>query len=63
MGYGLWPRAWDDLPTTRRPVRESYLFERPLADVVTLCAEAPAVAYALGTPTGTAIAFVRRQTA
>ncbi len=57
VGYGLWPPAWDDLPTTRRPVRESYLFERPLADVVALCAEAPAVAYALGTPTGTATVF------
>ena len=57
VGYGVWPRLWHDLPTTRRPVRESYLFERPLADVVTLSAEAPAVAYALGTPTGTATWF------
>ncbi len=56
VGYGTWPHAWFGSPTTRRPVRESYLFERPLADVVTLCAEAPAVAYALGTPTGTAVA-------
>ena len=39
------------------PNRESYLFERPLADVATLCAEVPAVAYALGTPTGTTIAL------
>jgi len=57
VGYGTWPHAWFGLPTTRRPVRESYLFERPVADVVTLCAEAPAVAYALGTPIGTAVAF------
>lgn len=48
----LIPRDWDDSPTSPRPGRESYLFERPLDDVVTLCAEAPAVAYALGTPTG-----------
>lgn len=57
VGHGLWPRTWSHLPTTRRPVRESYLFERPLADVATLCAEAPAVAYALGAPTGTAVAW------
>lgn len=57
VGFSLWPKAWFGLPTTRRPVRESYLFERPLAEVVTLCAEAPAVAYALGTPTGSAIAL------
>ena len=56
VGYGTWPQRWFELPTTRRPVRESYLFERPLGDVVTLCAEAPAVAYALGTPSGTAVA-------
>jgi hypothetical protein len=55
VSYGTWPPAWHDLPTTDRPVRESYLFERALADVVTLCAEAPAVAYALGTPTGTSV--------
>jgi hypothetical protein len=55
VGYGVWPPAWFGLPTTRRPVRESYLFERPFDDVVTLCAEAPAVAYALGTPTGTSV--------
>ena len=48
VGYGLWPHAWHDLPTTPRPVRESYLFRRPLRDVEALCAEAPAVAYALG---------------
>lgn len=57
VGYGLWPRSWFGLPTTHRPVRESYLFQRPLDEVVTLCAEAPAVAYALGTPTGTAVAW------
>jgi len=57
VGYGTWPESWFHLPTTRRPGRESYLFERPLAAVPTLCAEAPAVAYALGTPTGAAIGF------
>ncbi|MBD3926915.1 hypothetical protein IEZ26_20010 [Nocardioides cavernae] len=57
VGHGLWPRSWDDAPTTHRPARESYVFERPISEVVTLCAEAPAVGYALGTPTGTAIAF------
>jgi hypothetical protein len=57
VGYGLWPPTWADAPTTRRPVRESYLFRRAVTDVVTLCAEAPAVAYALGAPTGTAIAW------
>ncbi|MCW2738584.1 hypothetical protein [Nocardioides sp.] len=56
-GYGVWPIAWGSLPTTRHAVRESYLFERPLDEVVTLCAEAPAVAYALGTPTGTAVTW------
>ena len=55
VGYGIWPPAWFGLPTTQRPARESYLFERPLDDVPTLCAEAPAVAYALGTPTGTSM--------
>ena len=58
VGCGLWPRAWDGVRTAPRRGRESYLFERPLADVVTLCAEAPAVAYALGTPTGTSVRFM-----
>lgn len=57
VGYGLWPKAWHGMPTSRRAVRESFLFQRALGEVVTLCAEAPAVAYALGAPTGTAIAF------
>lgn len=57
VGYGTWPDAWTGTPTTDRPVRESYVFERPLAEVATLCAEAPAVALALGTPTGSAIAW------
>ncbi len=48
VGYGLWPHAWRDLPTSPGPVRESHLFERALADVPTLCAEAPAVHCALG---------------
>lgn len=56
VGYGLWPRAWADAPTTRRPVRESYVFERPLDQVATLCAEAPAVRWALG-ETGGAVWF------
>lgn len=41
VGYGVWPGAWFDAPTTCRPGRESFLFERPLIDVPTLCAEAP----------------------
>lgn len=55
VGYGIWPPAWHDAPTTRRPVRESYLFRRTVDAVPTLCAETPAVAYALGTPTGTSV--------
>ncbi|MDR7253631.1 hypothetical protein J2X46_002621 [Nocardioides sp. BE266] len=55
VGYGVWPVAWHTLPTAPGPGRESYLFERPVSEVVTLCAEAPAVAYALGTPTGTSM--------
>lgn len=55
VGYGVWPGAWDDAPTTPRPVRESFLFRRPLSDVPTLCAEAPAVGYALGTPAGVTV--------
>lgn len=58
VGHGLWPHAWDDAPTTHAPGRESYLFERPLGEVATLCAEAPAVAYALGTPAGTGVWFM-----
>ncbi|MBS2937468.1 hypothetical protein KDN32_06910 [Nocardioides sp. J2M5] len=57
VGYGLWPDAWSDAPTTARPVREAYLFQRPLDEVATLCAEAPAVALALGTPTGSAVVW------
>jgi hypothetical protein len=57
VGHGVWPRAWDDAPTTRRPVRESYLFRRALSDVPTLCAEAPAVAHALATPTGVTVSL------
>lgn len=48
VGYSLWPGAWMSLPTAPGPVRESYLFERPLRDVARLCAEAPAVCRALG---------------
>lgn len=55
VGYGVWPVAWHAEPTAPGPGRESYLFERPVSEVVTLCAEAPAVAYALGTPTGTSM--------
>lgn len=51
VGYGLWPGAWDSVPNVRL-VREEHLFSRPVAEVSTLCAEAPAVAYALGTPPG-----------
>jgi hypothetical protein len=57
VGYGLWPRAWDGAPTTQRPGRESYVFERPLADMTTLCAEAPAVGFALGESMGSAVVF------
>lgn len=52
VGYGVWPMSWDDA-STRRPVSEWYVFERPLVDVPTLCAEAPAVQWALGDPGGT----------
>jgi hypothetical protein len=58
VGYGVWPPAWHDVPTTKRPVRESYLFRCPVEDVPTLCAEVPAVAYAMGTPTGTGVRFM-----
>lgn len=57
IGYGLWPPAWFDLPTSRRPGRQSYVFQRPLDQVTSLCAEAPAVAFALGNPTGSAVRF------
>lgn len=49
VGYGSWPTAWHGLPTAQLLPSQSYLFERPLADVPMLSAEAPAVAYALGT--------------
>jgi hypothetical protein len=52
VGYGTWPGAWSDIPTARMIPCECHVFARPLAEVATLCAEAPAVAYALGTPTG-----------
>ena len=48
VGYGEWPHAWTSLPTAPGPGRESHLFERPLVDVPRLCAEAPAVRWALG---------------
>ncbi len=59
-GYGAWPRAWGDLPTARQPGRSYHLFRRPLAEVERLCAEAPAVRYALDEPTssGTITVFV-----
>ncbi|WP_299924190.1 hypothetical protein [uncultured Nocardioides sp.] len=52
VGYGTWPAAWSGMPTAPMTPCECHLFDRPLADVPTLCAEAPALAYALGTPTG-----------
>ncbi len=47
-GYGIWPRAWQDLPQVPQPGREYFLFRRPVAAVGQLCAEAPAVRLALG---------------
>lgn len=47
VGYGVWPRAWTSGPTSPGPGRESFLFDRPLDDVPLLCAEAPAVRWAL----------------
>jgi hypothetical protein len=52
VGYGTWPTAWSGLPTARMTPCECHLFDRPLSEVPMLCAEASAVAYALGTPTG-----------
>ena len=40
VGYGFWPREWRDSPSTRRLASESFLFQRAMAEVVTLCAEA-----------------------
>ncbi len=47
-GYGCWPAAWRDLPLARTPGRDHVLFRRPVAQVEHLCADAPAVAHALG---------------
>ena len=58
VGYGVWPLgAWHDVPTTRGPVRESFLFQRALVDVPTLCAEAPAVSWATEAGTKTVMTF------
>lgn len=46
-GYGAWPSSWRDLPVARQPGRDHYLFRRPLGDVERLCAEAPAVRWAV----------------
>lgn len=47
-GFGTWPRAWREVPTARQPGRDYFLFRRPLAEVEQLCADAPAVRWALG---------------
>lgn len=52
VGYGQWPRAWAELPSTGGPILQAYLFERALVDVRALCAEAPAVRLALGEDDG-----------
>lgn len=51
-GYGSFPTEWHESATLVSLGRESFLFERPLVDVPTLCAEAPAVTWALGRPPG-----------
>ena len=39
VGYGFWPQEWRQGPSTRRLASESFLFQRALADVPTLCSE------------------------
>lgn len=40
VGYGFWPQEWRDMSSTRRLASESFLFQRAVAEVAPLCAEA-----------------------